>query len=705
MVTFHFLVEILLSLHGSMAHIGRHKLLQTASQLVWHPDLYRVANEVCVTCLRCQLFKVSHQPLTPPVVKIETTSPFELVSVDLIDFPRSNRGYKTVLMVVDHFSKWLVSVPLKDKKGESVARALEQWVLPVLPRCPRRLLSDNGPEFRSEIFKGVLRKFDIVHTFSTPYCPSSNGGVERANRTIAEMLRGLSSDQTNWDLRLSHAVMVYNATLHRALGMSPSSCLLSQAHDLRHRPLLPSDVRDVWRAGHPRFLPFSVGQKVLYRNHQPGNLTLNKLKPKFSGPFSIVRVFQNGVTYVIRQDLVDGGSLTKSAHYRQLKLYHEPPAYLSEHPCFQRFMGQPISVEGRARGGFDSDSDEFRGFLLASESDDSGLCGGSGAAEVSPVEEQSVPSDRGPGGSERGTDEARELRVGRECDSPGSRIVELSKGTVSFISPDSFRSCPGLLREGEAVSPRGLVSDGCLMTRGRHGRRRKNRHRVRAPLRVVVTKDLSALPCSERVGEDPFSSTFVGVHDVPIEGVAMERPVLEVSGISLEAGSVQQPLEGESSVKNTTGLDAPVGEGAVPAVVVGVPADGGAVPADGGAVPADGVAVPADGVDVPADTVDVPGPVNESCILAPEFLGFGAGGSLDSSGFDGFTPCSGVTRLRDLKRIIEDARLTIAENRRRSLSRQDEIGPLGRLSMSPRVELPLGRMQTRSCGPKSHVHL
>jgi hypothetical protein len=52
-----------------------------------------------------------------------------------------------VLMVVDQNLKWLVAVLLKDRKGHTVAHALDFNVLPVLPCCPVRLLSDNGPEF------------------------------------------------------------------------------------------------------------------------------------------------------------------------------------------------------------------------------------------------------------------------------------------------------------------------------------------------------------------------------------------------------------------------------------------------------------------------------------------------------------------------------------------------------------------------------
>jgi transposase InsO family protein len=95
-------------------------------------------------------------------------------------------------MVVDQYFKWLVAVPLKDKRGETVAYALEHRVLPLFPEFPERILSDNGPEFRSTKFNEALNNSGIDHLCSTPYQPSFNGEVERVNRPVAEMLRTTS---------------------------------------------------------------------------------------------------------------------------------------------------------------------------------------------------------------------------------------------------------------------------------------------------------------------------------------------------------------------------------------------------------------------------------------------------------------------------------------------------------------------------------
>ena len=49
-----------------------------------------------------------------------------------------------------------------------------------------RVLTDNGSEFRSQIFGAMLRELGAVQTFIRPGRPMTNGNVERVQRTILE---------------------------------------------------------------------------------------------------------------------------------------------------------------------------------------------------------------------------------------------------------------------------------------------------------------------------------------------------------------------------------------------------------------------------------------------------------------------------------------------------------------------------------------
>jgi hypothetical protein len=70
------------------------------------------------------------------------------IQIDLIDFHEFadvNDGYPWLLTCVCAFSKYLVAVPMKNKKAATVAKHL--------PCHPRVLQSDNGKEFVADIIK------------------------------------------------------------------------------------------------------------------------------------------------------------------------------------------------------------------------------------------------------------------------------------------------------------------------------------------------------------------------------------------------------------------------------------------------------------------------------------------------------------------------------------------------------------------------
>ena len=118
-VSFPFLVEIIHKVHTQLAHVGRHKLLAIIQNHFYHPALNKVAREYFSAFHHCQLFKINAQPIRPPILKIKTNNPFEIMALDLLQFPKSTRGNVAVQVAVDHYSKWLTVIPLRNKQAIS----------------------------------------------------------------------------------------------------------------------------------------------------------------------------------------------------------------------------------------------------------------------------------------------------------------------------------------------------------------------------------------------------------------------------------------------------------------------------------------------------------------------------------------------------------------------------------------------------------
>ena len=197
-ISFSLMVDVVLNLHIQNAHIGAYKLYELISQHIWNPSLRAIIRDACNTCSICQRCKTTSRVQLPPTIKIQTNQPFELVAMDLVSLPSTPEGYIGVLVLVDHYTKWLAVAPIKSKRTNHIIDKLEYQLFPGLIRLPIKILTDNGPEFSSLEFADMTERLNIHHIKTTAHKPSSNGAVERVNRTVVEFLRSLSERPDSW---------------------------------------------------------------------------------------------------------------------------------------------------------------------------------------------------------------------------------------------------------------------------------------------------------------------------------------------------------------------------------------------------------------------------------------------------------------------------------------------------------------------------
>ena len=66
-----------------------------------------------------------------------------------------NHGFRYILNVIDEFSKFVWSVPIKDKTGKTITNTF-QSIVKTSKRKPKKLWVDNGSEFYNSVFKKWL---------------------------------------------------------------------------------------------------------------------------------------------------------------------------------------------------------------------------------------------------------------------------------------------------------------------------------------------------------------------------------------------------------------------------------------------------------------------------------------------------------------------------------------------------------------------
>ena len=126
------------------AHQGITSTLQRARRTVYWPKLQNDITEMVQACEECQ--RHGNKKSRIPERQIAATRPMEIVSMDLVEY-QGIHG----LVTVDYFSGFLTFDILNAQTSDAVIKALNNNFGKF--GLPEKILSDNGPCFRSNSFR------------------------------------------------------------------------------------------------------------------------------------------------------------------------------------------------------------------------------------------------------------------------------------------------------------------------------------------------------------------------------------------------------------------------------------------------------------------------------------------------------------------------------------------------------------------------
>jgi transposase InsO family protein len=161
-----------------LSHSGMSKTNELARQLYYWPGMVNDVNTRVSGCMAC----VARLPSLPfePVLPESALYPMEKVATDLFDLDAGS-----YLVMVDRFSGYPWVSHMRATTTEAVCRVLLGWFWEF--GFPRRLKSDNGPQFRGQFVEFCGRSHILPET-SAPYNPRSNGLAEAAVKSVKFLL-------------------------------------------------------------------------------------------------------------------------------------------------------------------------------------------------------------------------------------------------------------------------------------------------------------------------------------------------------------------------------------------------------------------------------------------------------------------------------------------------------------------------------------
>merc|ERR1711978_598995 len=97
-----------------------------------------------------------------------------------------------LLTVFCRTSRWIEAYPMSTASASEVSKAFLQWLARY--GAPRTAISDNGNCFISNLYKDVMKSFNVEVRFTPAYHAATNGAIERRHQTIKNSLKAALVD-------------------------------------------------------------------------------------------------------------------------------------------------------------------------------------------------------------------------------------------------------------------------------------------------------------------------------------------------------------------------------------------------------------------------------------------------------------------------------------------------------------------------------
>ncbi|KAG2224453.1 hypothetical protein INT45_010519 [Circinella minor] len=318
-------------------------LFSKAKQLAWWPTLNQDIIEFLRHCTPCQLHKTKTRKYGK-MTSIPIGKPCEVWAADIAVLPTTTSGNRYLLVFAEYLTKWVVTAALPSFDSNAIAQILLYEII-LEHGVMKKLITDNGTNFISEAMTMVCKRLRISRSTTSVTRPQSDGLVERINRSIKGALAiYVDKTPTTWDRYLPFVTFAINTSKQSSTGKAPFEILYGRAPILpTTAPLvLPSTkthTTETWISYLNHYLPIlhqqvysniqkaQERQKKYYdRGRHEGKMfqvgeSVLKIKPKetwrfpnpkFTGPWTILKIINNLFTQAPRTEKQDYQSKPRS---------------------------------------------------------------------------------------------------------------------------------------------------------------------------------------------------------------------------------------------------------------------------------------------------------------------------------------------------------------------------------------------------------
>ena len=224
--------------HQEAAHQGQCRSTALMQECFWWPGMTQDLRNCIKKCGHCRKYKAA--PPVAPMKPLACSGPGELLHVDFTSIEetvplREDPVIRNVLVLQDHFSKYVVVYVVKDQTAHTATETLRNGYFGLFS-APVYLVSNQGKAFMGHVIMHLCELYGMQKLRTLPYHAQTNGQVEHMNQMIIHMIGKLEEHRKAcWSKHLPELLLAYNAMCFAVTGYSPYYLLFGR------RPRIPVD--------------------------------------------------------------------------------------------------------------------------------------------------------------------------------------------------------------------------------------------------------------------------------------------------------------------------------------------------------------------------------------------------------------------------------------------------------------------------------
>ena len=181
--------------NGKVGHMGaRLTWTRLNKQFPGHHISYQLVQEFVAACPNCNKTRLGMKDTLVPIIR--TLKPPETrtaIGIDAVEItPHGEEGYTHINVVVNLFTKFVALYPVKGVTALNLANSC--WKFWCNFGHTDMIISDRGPDLKSELFNQLTSYMGMRHTFSI--ADKHANGVERTIGEVVRHLRARAYDES-----------------------------------------------------------------------------------------------------------------------------------------------------------------------------------------------------------------------------------------------------------------------------------------------------------------------------------------------------------------------------------------------------------------------------------------------------------------------------------------------------------------------------